>query len=99
MGDAAEYEIDPATCPGSDTRNTETTEARNQTATNTTQINLGALAPTIAEQLPTLPAEQAAKFERFRVSINILRIHGLLGDADCRKVEHRIVRRIQQVLK
>jgi hypothetical protein len=67
--------------------------------TDTVTLDLGALAPPLVEQLPALPADQAAKLEKFRVSVNILRIHGLLDHTQARKVEARIVRRIHEALR
>lgn len=62
-------------------------------------FDLGALAPPIGEQIPQLPQKAATRIERFRVAINLLRIHQILTQAEARNAEKRLVKEITDELR
>ena len=63
------------------------------------QIELGAMAPKISEQMAAMGLEQTGKsvelLDRLAHSITLAMLHGCLTDAECEKARKRLVKQIK----
>lgn len=64
----------------------------------TLKLNIGALGPTIAEQLAARgyrTSMPAATLDRYEHAIHLLRLHGLLTDAESDRAFKRLIRELK----
>jgi len=62
-------------------------------------VNLGALAPPLGEQIKSLPNKEAERLDLHRHAINQLRIDGILTKTESIRAEQRLLREIASILR
>jgi hypothetical protein len=58
------------------------------------KVNFGALAPTLREQISNISDKDAETFDAHNRAINLLKIHGLMTEAEAHKIRLRLIKKI-----
>lgn len=73
------------------------------TENKTFQLHMGALAPSIADQLKqqgfTVDKDLIKRFQKIHDSIIMLRVHGFLNDSNSRKASQKLTNEIGKSIK